>query len=159
MLYWPYIILSFFHIFLIVTTYGVVLTKQKQLVVQQKRIIRVIAGMKYRDPTESAFKDLNVIKFLDINKYLIARFMFQYHHSKLPDIFSDYFQRIADIHEYNNRQCTGLYAVPMKIDLGLTCISHRGPVIWNGILEKINPDTSEVSFKKAVKQCILNKLL
>ena len=53
----------------------------KQLVVQQKRIILVIAGMKYRDPTESAFKDLNVIKFLDINKYLIARFMFQYHRS------------------------------------------------------------------------------
>ena len=134
-------------------------TNLKQLVVQQKRIIRVIAGMKYRDPTESAFKDLNVIKFLDINKYLIARFMFQYHHSKLPDIFSDYFQRIANIHEYDNRQCTGLYAVPMKTDLGLTCISHRGPVIWNEILEKINPDTSEVSFKKAVKQCILNKLL
>ena len=129
-------------------------TNLKQLVVQQKRIIRVIAGMKYRDPTESAFKDLN-----DINKYLIARFMFQYHHSKLSVIFSDYFQRIADIHEYNTRQYTGLYAVPMKTDLGLTCISHGGPVIWNGILEKINPDTSEVSFKKAVKQCILNKLL
>ena len=134
-------------------------TNLKQLVVQQKRIIRVIAGMKYRDPTESAFKDLNVIKFLDINKYLIARFMFQYHHSKLRVIFSDYFQRIADIHEYNTRQCTGLYAVPMKTDLGLTCISHRGPVIWNGILEKNNPDTSEASFKKAVKHCILNKLL
>ena len=55
--------------------------------------------MEYRDPTESAFKDLNVIKFLDINKYLIARFMFQYHQSKLPVIFSDYFPRIADIHE------------------------------------------------------------
>ena len=112
-------------------------TNLKQLVVQQKRIIRVIAGMKYIDPTESAFKDLNVIKFLDINKYLIARFMFQYHHSKLPVIFSDYFQRIADIHEYNTSQCTGLYAVPMKTDLGLTCISHRGLVIWNGIIEKI----------------------
>ena len=110
-------------------------TNVKQLVVQQKRIIRVIAGMKYRDPTESAFKNLNVIKFLDINKYLIARFMFQYHHCKLPVIFSDYFQRIADIHEYNTRQCTDLYVVPMKTDLGLTFISHRGPVIWNGILE------------------------
>ena len=54
-------------------------TNSKQLVVQQKRIIRVIAGTKYIDPTESTFKNLNVIKFIDINKYLIARFMFQYH--------------------------------------------------------------------------------
>ena len=134
-------------------------TNLKQLVVQQKRIIRIIAGMKYRDPTESAFRDLSVIKFLDINKYLTARFMYQYHHNKLPVIFSDYFRQIADVHEHNTRQCIGLYAVPMKTDLGLTCISHRGPVIWNEILKNINPDTSEVSFKKALKQCILLKLL
>ena len=31
------------------------------------------------------FKDLNVIKFLNTNKYLIAWFMFQYHHNKLID--------------------------------------------------------------------------
>ena len=43
-------------------------TNLKQLLVQQKRIIRIIAGMKYRDPTESAFRDLSVIRFLDINK-------------------------------------------------------------------------------------------
>ena len=91
--------------------------------------------MKYKDPTESAFRDLSVIKFLDINKYLTARFMYQYHHNKLPVIFSDYFRQIADVHEHNTRQCIGLYAVPMKTDLGLTCISHRGPVIWNEILK------------------------
>ena len=50
-------------------------TNLKQLVVQQKIIIRIIAGMKYRDPTESAFRDLSVIRFLDINKYLTARFI------------------------------------------------------------------------------------
>ena len=73
-------------------------TNLKQLVVQQKIIIRIIAGMKYRDPTESAFKYLNVIKFLDIKKYLTARFMYQYHHNKLPVIFSDYFRQTADVH-------------------------------------------------------------
>ena len=44
-------------------------------------------------------------------------------------------------------------------NLGLTCISHRGPVNCNEILKNINPDTSEVSFKKALKQCILLKCL
>ena len=85
--------------------------------------------------------------------------MYQYHHNKLPVIFSDYFRQIADVHEHNTRQCIDLYAVPMKTDLGLICISHRGPVICNEILKNINPDTSEVSFKKALKQCILLKLL
>ena len=115
--------------------------------------------MKYRDPTKSAFKYLNVIKFLDINKYMTARFLYKYHHNKLPIIFSDYFKQISDVHEHNTRQCIGLYAVPMKTDLGLTCISHRGPVIWNEILKNITPNSSEVSFKKALKQCTLIKLL
>ena len=43
--------------------------------------------------------------------------------------------------------------------LGLTYISHRGPVIWNGILVRNNTDASEVSFEKAVKQCMLNILI
>ena len=85
--------------------------------------------------------------------------MYQYHHNKLTVIFSDYFRQIADVHEHNTKQCIGLYAVPMKTDLGLTCISHRGPVIWNENLKNINPDTSEVSFKKALTQYILLELL
>ena len=43
--------------------------------------------------------------------------------------FSHYFELFAHIHEYNTRQYIGLYAVPMKTDWGLTCISHRASVI------------------------------
>ena len=35
---------------------GTYQTNLKELVSQQKEIIRVIVGMKYRDPAESAFK-------------------------------------------------------------------------------------------------------
>ena len=136
-----YIIRLYFHTCLIVITFGAEPTNLKQLVAQQKRIIRIIAGMKHKDPIESVFKDLNVIKSLDINKYLTDRVVYQYHHNKLPVIFADYFRQIADVLEHNTRQCISLYTVPMKTDLGLTCISHRGPIIRNEILKNINPDT------------------
>ena len=131
----------------------------KNLVIQQKKIFRIIAGMKHREPTANAFRELRIIKFLDVNKMLIGCFMYKYHHELLPDIFHDYFQCVWNVHNHNTRQNYGLYASHMKTDLGQTCIGYRGPVIWNKILGiQINPDTSEVSFKKALKQCIHNGL-
>ena len=46
----------------------------------------------------------------------------------------------------------------MKADLSLTCISHRGPVIWKGILTNIDRNSS-FHLRRALKQCIFNKLL
>ena len=72
---------------------------------------------------------------------------------------SDYFQCVRNVHDHNTRQNYGLHASHMKIDLGQACIGYRGPVIWNKILGlQINQDTHEVSFKKALKQCIHNGL-
>ena len=130
-------------------------TNLQKLVIQQKKNIRIIAGMKHREPSDNAFREMRIIKFLDVNKMLIGCFMYKYHHELLPDIFHDYFQCVRN----NTRQNYGLYASHMKTDLGQTCIGCRGPVIWNKILGiQINPDTSEVSFEKALKQCILNGL-
>ena len=115
--------------------------------------------MKHREPTANAFRELRIIKFLDDNKMLIGCFMYKYHHELLPDVFHDYFQCVRNVHNHNTRQKFGLYASHMKTDLGQICIGYRGPVIWNKILGiQINPDTSEVSFKKALKQCIHNSL-
>ena len=47
-------------------------TNLQKLVMQQKKIIRIIAGMKHREPTANAFRDLRIIKFLDVNKMLIG---------------------------------------------------------------------------------------
>ena len=85
--------------------------------------------------------------------------MYPYHQNELPVMFVDYFRPGADVHEHNTRQCIGLYTVTMKTDLGLTCIGHRGPGIWNEILKNIKTNTHDNSFKKALKQCILLILL
>ena len=104
-------------------------TNLQKLVIQQKKIIRIIAGMKHREPTANAFRELRIIKFLDVNKMLIGCFMYKYHHQLFPDIFNYYFQCVRNVHNHNTRQNFGLYASHMKTDLGQTCIGYRGPVI------------------------------
>ena len=44
----------------------------------QNRIVRVISNAKYRESAHPLYKTFEIMKFVDINKYLIARFMFRY---------------------------------------------------------------------------------
>ena len=105
----------------------------QKLIVLQKKIIRMISGSRFRDHTDPLFKNLSLIKFVDLNKYMIGRFMFRYHVNDIPHIFEGYFSKISDIHDYGTRTNEGLYAKHVKSDLGKTSVSYRGPIIWNMI--------------------------
>ena len=56
----------------------------QKLILLQKRIIRMIMGAKPRDHTEPMFVKLGLLKFVDINKYLIAVFMHRNHIARTP---------------------------------------------------------------------------
>ena len=109
----------------------------QKLIVLQKKIIRMISGSGFRDHTDPLFKNLSLIKFVDLNKYMIGRFMFRYHVNDIPHIFEGYFSKISDIHDYGTRSNEGLYAKHVKN---------------NGI----NTDVSEAIFTKSLKKCIMN---
>ena len=90
----------------------------QKLIILQKQIIRIIMGAKPRDHTEPLFLKLGLLKFVDINKCLIAVFMHRNHIARTPGVFIDYFKRIQDVHHYATRSCSGLYAMQVKTDLG-----------------------------------------
>ena len=55
------------------------------------------------------------------------------------------------------RDKVNIYMFPWKEVISQCCIRYRGVVAWNAILKsKINPDTSEFVFAKALKACILD---
>ena len=83
------------------------------------------------------------MKFVDINKYLIARFMFRYCNKKLPVLFNSYFEYNSDYINYNTRSAEHFHTPHIKTDLAKTGIKYRGAIIWNAILNRgIYPDTS-----------------
>ena len=56
----------------------------RNLVLLQKRCVRIICNEHTREHTEHIFKELGFLKFEDINKYMIGRFMHRWHNRKLP---------------------------------------------------------------------------
>ena len=95
------------------------------------------------------------MKFENINKYLIGNFMHHYNYVKMSGIFSHFFNRNSDIHEYNTRIADHYHIPAVKTDLGKTGIEYRGAVICNIIVkDRINTDVSETVFKKTLKKLV-----
>ena len=130
-------------------------TNLQPLVVLQKWCIRIISFAKYHEHTDPLFKKLNIIKFLDMNKYVFSRFMFRWYHDDIPVIFNRLFKRVEQVHSYGTRQSNLLYCNEINTNRGSSKLSYRGPFVWNKIIKsKINPDTSECVFVKSVQQSI-----
>lgn len=129
-------------------------TNLKPLIILQKRCIRILSYAKYYEHTDPIYKKLNIMKFVDINKFVLSRFMFKWYHCEIPNLFNCLFRQVNEVHERFTRQSNQLYPKTIKTNLGRTKLSYRGPFIWNKILNNINPNTSEYLFVKSVRKCI-----
>ena len=124
----------------------------RKLINLQKRVVRLISNAKYRDSADPLYKSLGILKLVDINKYLIARFMFRYCNNKVPDLFNSYFEYNSDYHNYNTRSAEHFHAPKVKTGLAKTGLKYSGAIIWNAVLNHgICSDTSESIFIKFLK--------
>ena len=48
--------------------------------------------------------DLEIMKFPDINMFLIGRFMFRLRRGEVADMFSDFFIRNAEVYDFSTSQ-------------------------------------------------------
>jgi hypothetical protein len=118
----------------------------------QKKAIRIITFSPPRTHSSPLFKELNLLKFPDIVHYLTVLFMYQFHHGTLPLIFSDFFKKVVNVHNYNTRLSSELsYVLPkIRTNYGIFNIRYCGPHLWNSIEESLKMLDKQV-FKKRLK--------
>ena len=128
--------------------------------VLQKKVIRIICRMKPRDSCEPMYSALGLMRFSDVNVYLISKFMFRVCKGDVPEIFRTYFRFNSEIHNHFTRQCDNLHVPIVKSNLGKSNIRYRGVIIWNYIISKgVDLDLSEAVFAKMVKCIVDNGML
>ena len=126
----------------------------RRLIILRNKVLRIILHAKPRNSAEPFYKELNIMKFENINKYL-KNFMYHYNCGKVLGIFSHFFNKNSGIHEYNTRIADHFHIHVVKTDLGKTGIKYRGAVIWNMIVKHgINTDVSETVLKKFLKKLV-----
>ena len=69
-----------------------------QIIVLQKKIIRIISKVSFDAHTGVLFKEQEILKFSDIYLYQIGKFMYLFKRSLLPNYFCDMFTLASQIH-------------------------------------------------------------
>ena len=124
-----------------------------KLIVIQKKTVRIIAGAKYRAPTDSLFSDLGILKFVDVSIYTslcYSCFVFItiWYQTNFKAVYYN-----SDIHAYDTRESNQLHIPSVKKKIGKRCIKYDGFEIWNNVIKlNIPRDTSEAGFKILVKK-------
>lgn len=87
-------------------TYGILLWGRNcsQVEKMQKRSVRLITNSKYNSHTEPLFKELRLLKVVDINRLQELLFYRKYRISTLPAYFlTNYITPCGELHSYNTR--------------------------------------------------------
>ena len=158
----------YFAIFQSHLTYGICLWGNadssilNKIFLSQKRAIRVIAGLDYRESTSEAFRELKILKVSDLFKTQFASVMWDQDHGALPACFGSTFKTISDIHHHftrassaqklseNVKICTKTY--------GDSMLKFIGPKILNELknYEFYNSSKSKSTFQAKYKQFLLS---
>ena len=135
-------------------------TYLEKIILQQKRAIRMIAGVPRFHSTDLLFTELKLLKFIHINKYLIGRLMFRIYNHELQNLFGDFFTVNRELHGHNTRQALHYHIPLFKTNLGKSCLRYYGAMIWNKIMSlKIPTTTNEFLFSRTLKANITLGLL
>ena len=137
-------------------------TYLKGLRVKQNKVISMITSSPRRTRLDPLYKKLGLLKLDEINTFLFSKFMYRWHHNKVPAMFIDCFPHIRDVHDHDTRQSARneLYFSGFKTPLSQRRFMYMAPFIWNNILRNnINVEMSEYCFTKTIKHSIKVGLL
>ena len=134
-------------------------TNMSSLVLLQKKIVRIICGVRPREHTDPLFKRLKILNCENINKYLLSRLMYRIHHGYIT-MLDGYFIKNSNIHTHNTRHIDHYHVPSVRTNLGKASFKYQGALIWNNILKhEIDIRASDFLFAKNIKGLILQKLL
>ena len=116
------------------------------LVIQQKRIIRIIANSNYIAHTSPLFYKLGLLKLVDIHKFQAAVYMYK-------NQFNDMY---IHNHGLNTRNSHNLVPKHHKLSRTQQAISYVGPKIWNNLPLGIRIIPNLNTFKRTLKSYLLS---
>ena len=102
------------------------------LIAAQKKAIRLVCNMGYRDHTTSLFKNLKVLKFEDIVKHKVCMLLFKTKRGLLPRNIQCLFTLNTN-NKYCTRQCNYFKVKFARTSIKSSCVSISGVKLWNSL--------------------------
>ena len=134
-------------------------TVTNNILLLQKKAIRVCTRSGFLDHTNPLFVKLRCLKVDDINFLQTAIFMFRFNTKLLPDSFSSMFQSNNAVHSCSTRQASNIHLVNPRTTLAhKSIIRHSGPDVWNSLPQHVRTLQTPHSFNRAIKRILISKM-
>ena len=131
-------------------------SRLKPILLLQKKIIRIITNSSYQSHSRPLFSLAKQLTISDLNKLLIATFMYRHYKNCLPSVFQGYFCMNSTLHGYFTRGSNKLHISYARTDVMRSQLRIAGPKLWNTIDPAIiNNSKHRRSFKQNYKNHLL----
>ena len=133
----------------------------RQILILQKKAVRIISRSHYNSHTEPIFKSLGILQFFDLIEYVKIDFMHAVNKGKAPSSFSTTWggehdlvdQFYLDLRNYRN------YRVPFaRLNFSEKLPLHSFPKAWNNLDHELRDITYKKEFRNKLKDWFLSKL-
>ena len=131
-------------------------TYVNKIVVLQKRVIRLIAGVSRRTHSKPFFSSLGILEIEQVYFYNVGLFMYKQHHGWLPQIF-DKLKRNFEIHDHYTRQSNLLHPPKPQTEYRKRSFNYQSIQIWNSIHKESFVNLKIGTFKKHLKRYLLHQ--
>ena len=122
----------------------------------QKKSLRIIKGVSYKESSSPIFKEFNILKISQLYNVNIALFMYKFCKGKLPNVFADMYKFNAETHNYRLREPFKLKPPLCRLEICKKQVRSTGVKIWNHITRIIETNCSLHTFCKLIKLYFLN---
>ena len=129
-------------------------TYLNKILLLQKRVIRLIAGVNRKTHSTPLFDSLCILTVEKLYSYNVGLFMYKYHHGWLSQIF-DVFQRNSDVHYHDTRQSQFLHLPKPKTEMGKRSFCYQAVLVWNTAHRNLKINVKIGTFKKHFKKYLL----
>ena len=124
----------------------------------QKRAIRSIYGLNYRESTADYFMQSKVLNIFQVIKLHINIFVYKWDHGYLPSLFSAFFAHRSALHSRNTRTAEHLTIVRCRTETRRRMLEYRGAILYNKYFFQTNISAPTLNiFKKNLTSVIIRE--
>ena len=128
----------------------------KPLMTLQNRAIRTVTNSSWDDSAEPLYKKIKALSINKLHTYSVQLFVFKLKNDEVPSIFQNFFVPNSSIHNHLTRQAINFRTPIHKTVQFYRSVKCVGVKTFNYFLNKVDMGCSYITYKKHLKEFILN---
>ena len=132
-------------------------TRLNSLTLLQKRAIRIIDNVDWRENSSKIFRKYRTLKLADLIEYQTCILMYKANLGILPENVQKNFLKVTDIHKYGTRSKNDFFICQVNSSLRKMSVNSRGITVWNSLSESVRGSVSLNIFKNRLKKEMMDK--